>query len=67
VDAWMGAIDRNGYRFEPEFSVIKQNGAVHVYKNGEFLEEIKFSFEGKYPVLNDIERIVDDYCDKKGI
>ncbi|OCA90717.1 hypothetical protein A8F94_02235 [Bacillus sp. FJAT-27225] len=63
----MGAIDRNGYRFEPEFSVINQDGAIHVYKNGEFLEEIKFSFEGKYPVLNDIERVVDEYCDKKGI
>ncbi|WP_059170674.1 YbxH family protein [Bacillus sp. FJAT-27445] len=63
----MGAIDRNGYRFEPEFSVISQDGAIHVYKNSEFIEEIKFNFSGKFPVLNEIEEIVDDYCDKKGI
>ncbi|RDU36598.1 hypothetical protein DRW41_13670 [Neobacillus piezotolerans] len=63
----MGAIDKFGYRFEPEFSVISQNGAIHVYKNGEFIEEIKFTFSGKFPVLDEIEQIVDEYCHNKGI
>ncbi|WP_338471406.1 YbxH family protein [Niallia sp. XMNu-256] len=63
----MGAIERNGYRFEPEYSVIEQNGAVHVYKNGEFQEEIQFSFSGKSPELNQIQELVDQYCDEKGI
>ena len=63
----MGAIERNGYRFEPEYSVIEQNGAIHVYNNGKFLEEVKFSFSGKYPELNQIEQLVDDYCEEKGI
>ena len=40
----MGAIEKNGYRFEPEYSVIEQNGAIHVYKNGEFIEEVHFTF-----------------------
>jgi transcriptional regulator NrdR family protein len=63
----LGAIERNGYRFEPEYSVIKQNGAVHVYNNGKFVEEVKFTFSGKAPELDQIEDIVDDYCDKRGI
>ncbi|WP_186312796.1 DUF5370 family protein, partial [Bacillus pumilus] len=28
----MGAIERNGYTFEPEYSVTRQNGAIHVYR-----------------------------------
>lgn len=63
----MGAIERNGYRFEPEYSVIKQNGAVHVYNNGKFLEEVKFSFSGKYPEFDQIEQLVDEYCETRGI
>ena len=63
----MGAIDKHGYRFEPEFSVISQTGAIHVYKNGDFIEEIKFSFSGKFPVLDEIEQQVDEYCQRKGI
>jgi hypothetical protein len=63
----MGAIERNGYRFEPEYSVISQNGAVHVYRHGDFIEEIKFTFSGKYPELDQIEQLVDDYCEKKNI
>ena len=63
----LGAIERNGYRFEPEYSVIGQNGAIHVYNNGKFLEEVKFSFSGKYPELNQIEQLVDEYCEEKGI
>jgi hypothetical protein len=63
----MGAIERNGYRFEPEYSVIGQNGAVHVYHNGKFLEEVKFSFSGKYPEFDQIEQLVDEYCEAKRI
>ena len=63
----MGAIERNGYRFEPEYSVIKQNGAIHVYNRGEFVEEVKFSFNGKTPEMDQIEQLVDDYCENRGI
>ncbi|WP_156291916.1 YbxH family protein [Oceanobacillus salinisoli] len=63
----MGAIERNGYRFEPEYSVIEQNGAIHVYKQGEFVEEIKFTFSGKFPELDQIERMVDEYCEEHGM
>ena len=63
----MGAIERNGYRFEPEYSVIRQNGAIHVYNKGEFVEEVKFSFSGKYPELDRIEQIIDEYCEHHGI
>lgn len=60
----MGAIERNGLRFEPEFSVISQKGAIHVYKRGEFIEEIPFTFYGKFPEHDKIEEIVDKYCEK---
>jgi hypothetical protein len=63
----MGAIERNGYRFIPEFSVIQQNGAVHVYNHDQFLEEIKFSFSGKFPELDQIEELVNQYCEKNHI
>lgn len=60
----MGAIERNGFVFEPEFSVIHQDGAIHVYKDGEFVEEIKFDFSGKYPEHNQIEELVNHYCSR---
>ncbi|RWR07837.1 YbxH family protein [Siminovitchia fortis] len=63
----MGAIERNGFIFEPEYSVIEQNGAIHVYREGEFIEELKFSFSGEYPELDQIEELVDEYCERKGI
>lgn len=63
----MGAVERNGFRFEPEYSVINQNGAIHVYKNGDFIEEITFSFSGKFPELDQIEQLVDEYCEQRGI
>ncbi|MCM3585115.1 YbxH family protein [Mesobacillus maritimus] len=63
----MGAIERSGYRFEPEYSVIEQNGAIHVYNRGEFVEEIKFDFQGKFPELDQIEQLVEQYCELKGI
>lgn len=63
----MGAIERNGYRFEPEYSVIEQNGAIHVYHQGDFIEELKFKFSGKHPEPAHIENIIDDYCEQEGI
>ena len=63
----MGAIERNGYRFVPEYSVIQQNGAIHVYKREDFIEEIQFKFSGKFPELDHIEDLVDKYCDLHNI
>ncbi|WP_338451098.1 YbxH family protein [Niallia oryzisoli] len=63
----MGAVERNGYRFEPEYSVIEQNGAIHIYHKGQFIEELTFSFSGKYPEFDQIEELIDDYCEQKGI
>lgn len=63
----LGAIERSGYRFEPEFSVIEQNGAIHVYRDGEFVEEIKFHFNGNYPSVDEIEELVDSYCEERGL
>ncbi|WP_429890436.1 DUF5370 family protein [Heyndrickxia faecalis] len=44
----MGAIKHNGYTFEPEFSVVSQTGAIHVYHGEKFIEEIRFEFNGDY-------------------
>lgn len=63
----MGAIERNGYRFVPEFSIIQQNGAVHVYNKDQFIEEIQFRFSGKFPELDQIEDLVDQYCNQHNI
>lgn len=58
----LGAIERSGYTFQPEFSVVRQNGAVHVYRHGEFVEEIEFEFNGDYPDRDLIEELVNHYC-----
>ncbi|MRH43240.1 hypothetical protein GH741_11170 [Aquibacillus halophilus] len=63
----MGAIERNEFRFEPEYSVINQNGAVHVYHQGDFKEELKFNFSGKYPEASQIDEIVEAYCQQHNI
>ncbi|RBP96339.1 hypothetical protein DFO70_101143 [Cytobacillus firmus] len=63
----MGAIERNGYRFEPEFSVISQNGAIHVFHNGKFVDELKFEFSGKFPENDQIEDMVAQYCIRHGL
>ena len=63
----MGAIERNGYQFKPEFSIVSQDGAIHVYKQGEFLEEIQFEFSGDYPEHDLIEELVNHYCFENGI
>lgn len=63
----MGAIDQGGFRFEPEYSVINQKGAIHVSRNGEFIEEIKFQFTGNFPEAAQLEDIVDTYCEQHNI
>ncbi|NRD80230.1 YbxH family protein [Bacillus sp. BRMEA1] len=63
----MGAIERSGYRFVPEFSVIQQNGAIHVYNKNKFIEEIHFDFTGKYPEMDQIEELVDEYCEQHNL
>ncbi|MFD2045232.1 YbxH family protein [Ornithinibacillus salinisoli] len=63
----MGAIERSGYRFEPEYSVIEQNGAIHVYHEGEFVEELKFSFSGNSPEPAKIEQLVENFCEQRGL
>ncbi|MFD3449652.1 YbxH family protein [Microbacteriaceae bacterium 4G12] len=57
----MGAIEQGGYRFEIEYSVLLQKGGLHVYKDGEFLEEIEFAFTGEKPEANQIENLVDTF------
>lgn len=63
----MGAVERNGYVFEPEFSVINQKGAIHVYHHGKFIEEIQFNFKGEYPEIDFLENIIDKYCVRHNI
>lgn len=63
----MGAIERNDYRFQPEYNIINKKGAIHVYHKGDFVEEIIFPFHDKYPDHDDIEKMVDDYCTEHNI
>ncbi|WP_210366832.1 YbxH family protein [Bacillus sp. REN3] len=63
----MGAVEQNGFVFEPEFSVIGQNGAIHVFKNGKFIEEIQFVFSGEYPEFDEIQQLIDNYCEQNSI
>ena len=59
----MGAIEQGGYRFEPEYSVLLQKGGLHVYKDGEFLEEIEFMFEGNSPNSEQLEQLINSYLE----
>lgn len=63
----MGSIERSGYQFIPEYSVIQQNGVIHVYRQNQFVEEIQFQFAGKYPNPGQIEELVDQYCAKHNL
>ncbi len=63
----MGAVERNGYVFEPEYSVINQKGAIHVYHHGDFIEEIKFNFSGDFPEVDFLEGLINDYCENYNI
>ncbi|MEK5443325.1 DUF5370 family protein [Fredinandcohnia sp. FSL W7-1320] len=57
----MGAIDREGYRFETEYNVIGQKGAIHVYRDGEFIKELSFTFSGEQPDPALIEDEIDKF------
>ncbi|MCH1623975.1 YbxH family protein [Fredinandcohnia quinoae] len=60
----MGAIDQNGYRFEPEYSVVSQKGAIHVYQKGDFVKEIPFTFTGEQPHPDQIENLVNNFFEE---
>ncbi|MFD1735564.1 DUF5370 family protein [Bacillus salitolerans] len=57
----MGATEKNGYIFETEYSVMLQKGAIHVYKDGEFIEEITFEFKGNQPDPSKVEQLIENY------
>ncbi|WP_246943966.1 DUF5370 family protein [Bacillus pinisoli] len=57
----MGAIERNGYMFETEYSVMQQKGAVHVYKEGQFVKELDFTFHGQSPEPKIIEELIENF------
>ncbi len=61
----MGAIEQDGYRFEVEYSLSHQKGALHVYKDGEFIEELAFPFTGEKPNEEEINTLVDTYLQDK--
>ncbi|MCP8618124.1 DUF5370 family protein [Salirhabdus salicampi] len=61
----MGAIQQDGHIFEIEYSVSLQKGAVHVYKDGNFLKEITFQFEGEKPDEEKIENLINHYLEGK--
>ncbi|AMX84217.1 hypothetical protein GS3922_11395 [Geobacillus subterraneus] len=60
----MGAIEHEGYRFEIEYSVLLQKGALHVYRDGELIEEIVFPFHGQKPDERQIEALVSEYVEQ---
>ncbi len=59
----MGAIQKNGFTFDIEYSEMLQKGAVHVFQNGEFVHEMPFTFQGQDPDPQEIERLVDTFFD----
>jgi len=63
----MGAIDRSGFRFEPEYSVMLQKGAIHVYQKGEFLKEITFSFHVQKPEEAQIESLIEQFLSEQNV
>ncbi|WP_456275736.1 DUF5370 family protein [Bacillus sp. AK128] len=61
----MGAIERAGYLFETEYSVMLQKGALHVYKDGNFVKELDFNFSGQQPEARAIEDLIEDFFHNK--
>jgi hypothetical protein len=59
----LGAIEREGYLFETEYSVILQKGAIHVYREGDFIKEIDFEFSGQQPDSREIEELIEQFFD----
>jgi hypothetical protein len=60
----MGAIEQGGYRFELEFSVVQQKGALHVYSGNDFIKEIPFHYDGDMPSTEAIEPIIDKFLEE---
>lgn len=63
----MGAMERDGYIFDIEYSVIHQKGALHVYRDGVLVDELTFTFAGEKPNEQQFETLIDDYMEKRGI
>jgi hypothetical protein len=61
----MGAIEQDGYIFKIEYSIVQQKGAIHVYREGMFIDELLFSFTGTKPDEHQIEALIDEYVEKK--
>jgi hypothetical protein len=61
----MGAIERNGYIFEMEYSEITKKGALHVYLNGECIEEMPFHYNENVPSHSKVEKLIDQYLENK--
>lgn len=61
----MGAILKNGYTFDVEYSVMLQKGAIHVYKGNDFIEEMSFDFDGMEPDPQKIEFLIETFCNNK--
>lgn len=57
----MGAIQRNGYEFQTEFSQISKTVAIHVYKNGKFIKEMTLPFKGEQPDGDLIEEKIEEF------
>jgi hypothetical protein len=62
----LGAIQKNGYTFGVEYSVMLQKGAVHVYRDGQFIKELPFAFSGRDPDPAQIEAVVDRFLETEG-
>ncbi|TLS38971.1 DUF5370 family protein [Pseudalkalibacillus caeni] len=60
----MGAIEREGYIFEIEHDTIHRTGALHIYCNGDFVDEITFDYTGNEPNEEKLEELIDDYLKK---
>jgi hypothetical protein len=63
----MGAIERDGYIFDIEYSVIQQKGALHVYRDGVLIDELTFTFAGEKPNEQQIETLIDHYIEQRTI
>ncbi|OZM57510.1 hypothetical protein CIB95_07720 [Lottiidibacillus patelloidae] len=61
----MGAIEREGYIFEMEYSEISKKGALHVYLNGECIEEMPFHYTDDVPSHSKVEMLIDQFLESK--
>ncbi|QHS24058.1 YbxH family protein [Virgibacillus sp. MSP4-1] len=61
----MGAIEQDDYQFDVEYAVSLQKGSIHVYKDGDFIEELTFSFSGQKPDEHQIEELINHYIENQ--